>query len=280
MNKLIEKDFIMNTKIFFADLDGTLLNKQKIITPLTFQTLKTWTEKGHKLVLCTGRALDSAKHVRSTLGLGDFPNMYLIGYNGGEIYDCTTDTLLNRIALSYDQVKKCFEIAHKHNIHIQTFTDTHILTEKENEELKFYKKAVHTPVIITDNIFYYLEKEPCKCLAISLHDKELMNSFSEDIAKELAPEVTVMTSTPNYVEMIPSTSGKGFSLQWLCRHLNIPIENALAAGDEMNDLSMLQAAGISIAMCNGREYIKEIATIITDTDNNNDGLVPILHKYM
>ena len=270
----------MPTKIFFADLDGTLLNDQKIITPLTLQTLKEWTDNGHKLVLCTGRALDSVKHVRETLGLANFSNMYLIGYNGGEIFDCSSNQLLHRIALSYDHVKKCFEIAKKHKIHIQTFSDTHIITEQDDAELKFYKKAVHTPAIITDDYMSYLDKEPCKCLAISLHDKELMKTFSDDIMKELSPEVIAMTSTPNYVEMIPSTSGKGFSVQWLCNYLNIPIQNALAAGDEMNDLTMLKAAGISIAMQNGRDFVKEIATITTETDNNNDGLVPILKKYM
>ena len=141
----------MNTKIFFADLDGTLLSDNKTITPLTLQTLEEWTNKGHKLVLCTGRALDSVKHVRETLGLGNFPNMYLIGYNGGEIYDCTSSTLLNRVSLTFDHVKSCFEIAKRHNIHIQTFSDTHIITEKDDDELKFYKKAVHTPVIFTDD---------------------------------------------------------------------------------------------------------------------------------
>ena len=126
----------------------------------------------------------------------------------------------------------------------------------------------------------HLDKEPCKCLAISLADKELMKVFSADITKELSPEVIAMTSTPNYVEMIPANSGKGFSVQWLCNHLGIPTANALAAGDEMNDITMLQAAGISIAMQNGRDFVKEIATITTDEDNNNDGLVPILKKYM
>ena len=270
----------LNTKIFFADLDGTLLNKQKQITPLTYQTLKDWTDKGHKLVLCSGRALDSVIHVRETLGLGDFSNMYLIGYNGGEIYDCTTKTLLNRVALSYDVAKKCFEIAKKIGIHIQTFSDTHIITEKEDEELIFYKRAVHTPVIFANDFMPYLDKEPCKCLAISLHDKELMKTFSEAITKELAGQVTVMTSTPNYIEMFPISSGKGFSVKWLCNYLNIPLENALAAGDEMNDISMIEAAGVGIAMANGRDFVKEIADIVTETDHNNDGLVPILKQYM
>ena len=270
----------MNTKIFFADLDGTLLNKQKQITPLTYQTLKEWTDKGHKLVLCSGRALDSVIHVRETLGLGDFSNMYLIGYNGGEIYDCNTKTLLNRVALSYNAAKKCFDIAKKHGIHIQTFSDTHIITEKEDEELIFYKKAVHTPVIFDHDFMAHLDKEPCKCLAISLHDKELMKTFSADIAQELGSEVNVMTSTPNFIEMFPINSGKGFSVQWLCNHLNIPLENALAAGDEMNDISMLEAAGVGIAMENGRDFVKEIADVVTETDHNNDGLVPILRQYM
>ena len=270
----------MKTKIFFSDLDGTLLNVQKKITPLTLQTLKEWTDKGNKLVLCSGRALDSILHVRETLGLGDFSNMYLIGYNGGEIYDCTAKTLLNRVALPFDVAKKCFEIAKRHNIHIQTFSDTHIITEKENEEIKFYKKAVHTPVIFTDDFMPYLDKEPCKCLAISLHDKELMKTFSKAVEEELPGKVAVMTSTPNYIEMFPISSGKGFSVIWLCRYLNISLDNALAAGDEMNDITMLKAAGISIAMANGRDFVKEIATIVTEADNNHDGLVPILKQYM
>ena len=270
----------MNTKIFFADLDGTLLSDNKTITPLTLQTLEEWTNKGHKLVLCTGRALDSVKHVRETLGLANFSNMYLIGYNGGEIYDCTSETLLNRISLTFDQVKSCFDIAKKHNIHIQTFSDTHIITEKENEEILYYKKAVHTPVIYTDNFMNHLDKEPCKCLAVFLHNQELMAPFTNEIQEELGTEVNVMTSTPKFIEMFPITSGKGFSVQWLCDYLKIPISNALAAGDEMNDISMLQTAGISIAMKNGRDFIKELATIITEDDNNHDGLVPILKKYM
>ena len=270
----------MNTKIFFADLDGTLLNTQKQITPLTYQTLKEWTNKGNKLVLCSGRALNSIINVRETLGLGDFPNMYLIAYNGGEVYDCATKKLLNRVALSFEAARKCFEIAKEHSIHIQTFSDTHIITEKDNDEIRYYRRAVHTPVIFSDDFMPYLDKEPCKCLAISLHDKTLMETFSSAISEALGDEVSVMTSTPNYVEMIPISSGKGFSVKWLCEYLNIPLENALAAGDEMNDLSMIEAAGIGIAMQNGRDYIKEIADIVTEKDNDNDGLVSVLRQYM
>ena len=107
-----------------------------------------------------------------------------------------------------------------------------------------------------------------------------MDTFTDEIKRELGNEVNVMTSTPRFIEMFPVSSGKGFSVKWLCDYLNIPLENSLAAGDEMNDVSMLEAAGISIAMQNGRDFVKELADITTETDHNNDGLVPILKKYM
>ena len=82
--------------------------------------------------------------------------------------------------------------------------------------------------------------------------------YAQAIADELGDEVTVMTSTPHYIEMFPINSGKGFSVKWLCKHLNIPLENALAAGDEMNDISMIEAAGVGIAMKNGRDFVKDV----------------------
>ena len=124
----------MNTKIFFTDLDGTLLNDEKKITKETFLTLEKWCQAGHKLVLCSGRALDSILHVFEALQL-TFPGVYLVGCNGGEIYDCSKNKLLLRRTISYDDVEKVFSLAQKHQIHIQTYSETHIITKKEGKEL-------------------------------------------------------------------------------------------------------------------------------------------------
>jgi hydroxymethylpyrimidine pyrophosphatase-like HAD family hydrolase len=85
-----------------------------------------------------------------------------------------------------------------------------------------------------------------------------------------------MFSSPKYLEFFPASSGKGEALEKLCEILNIPTMNAIAAGDQENDLSMLTAAGTSIAMCNGIESLKEAADIVTVKDNNNDGLAEVL----
>lgn len=269
----------METKIFFTDLDSTLLTKEKQVSPLTYEALKNWTSAGHKLVLCSGRALDSVLHVRESLGL-TFPNMYLIGCNGGEIYDCEKGEQLLRVTLSRQTAAEAFSLAKEWGIYIHTYTDTHILTTKEGPELTFYRKAIHTPYRITENILDELDKEPCKCLAIDLENPEKLESFRKAAQERLGEQLTILYSTPRYLELFPSSSGKGTGLKWLCNHLNIPIANSLAAGDEINDISMIEAAGLGIAMKNARDAVKAAADKITDEDNNHDGLVPILKAAM
>ena len=265
----------MKTMIFFTDLDGTLLNDEKKITQKTYDALKKWCESGHKLVLCSGRALDSILHVKETLNL-DFPNIYLVGCNGGEIFDCSNKKLLLRRTISPDNVLKIFSIAESFDIHIQTYTETHIITKKGGDELAYYKRAIHTPAIITSDILEHLTTEPCKCLAIELKDLERFESFRLALTQELGKELAVIYSNANYIEVFPAESGKGSAVHWLCNHLNLPVENSLAAGDELNDLSMIQAAGCGIAMCNGRCEVKTSADLVTAFDNNHDGLAEIL----
>ncbi|MBQ9991616.1 MAG: HAD family phosphatase [Lachnospiraceae bacterium] len=269
----------MKTKIFFTDLDSTLLTREKQVSPLTYETLKNWTESGHKLVLCSGRALDSVAHVRESLGL-TFPNMYLIGCNGGEIYDCEKKEQLLRLSLSRETAVELFSLAKEWDIYIHTYTDTHILTARECDELTFYRRAIHTPYLLTDNILEHLEKEPCKCLSISLDDLQKLENFRKVVLEKTGDKLTVLYSNPHYLELFPASSGKGTGLKWLCEYLNIPVANSLAAGDELNDISMIEAAGLGIAMKNAREEVKEIADIITGEDNNHDGLVPILKTAM
>lgn len=269
----------MMTKIFFTDLDNTLLTREKQVSPLTYDALKKWTSAGHKLVLCSGRALDSVAYVRESLKL-HFPNMYLIGCNGGEIYDCEANTQLLRVSLPYETVMEVFAIARKCGVYVQTYSDTHILTETEGPELSYYRRAVHTPYVITDNIMAYLDKEPCKCLAIGLDNPEQLEVFCKTVQSRLGDQLSVLYSTPRYIELFPASSGKGIGLQWLCNYLHIPVSRSLAAGDELNDISMLEAAGVGIAMENAREAVKKTADIITQEDNDHDGLVPILEQAM
>jgi hypothetical protein len=133
---------------------------------------------------------------------------------------------------------------------------------------------------VDEDYLSHLDKEPGKCLAIGLTDLPRLEEFKQALEGALSSRVQVMYSNPNYLEIIPADSGKGTGVKWLCDYLHIPLSRSLAAGDEANDISMLEAAGTGIAMANARDAVKEIADIITPADNNHDGLVPLLQDAM
>ncbi|MDE6892862.1 MAG: Cof-type HAD-IIB family hydrolase [Lachnospiraceae bacterium] len=273
-------DKLRRTKILFTDLDGTLLNSQKQIGSYTREVLTAWTDAGHKLVLCSGRDINSVADVKRDLQL-DLPGMYLIGYNGGQIFDCEKKETIHKITLTLPQTRHLLSEAEKWGIHIHTYSDTNILAPKMDEELRYYQHAIKTPLIICENLADSLTCEPCKCIAIELKDFKKL----EDFRLSLLPfaekeEISMVYSNPNYLEFIPNLSGKGAAVKTLCEMLDIPLCFSLAAGDAQNDMSMIEAAGTGIAMINGSEDVKFAATLITHEDNDHDGLARALIDFI
>lgn len=262
-------------KIFFTDLDGTLLNHEKKITPDTRSALEKWTAAGHHFAICTGRALDSAMEVQRTLQL-DFPGMYLIGSNGGEIYDCDSGRIVSRTALTMEQTALVTKTAREQGIHCHTYTDTHIVSPADDEQLQYYRRVIHTPVLICEDVVSALDKGPCKCIAIELHDRDKLEHFRKTLLPLVDGELNLLYSNDRYLEIFPAASGKGSAVRTLCSFLHIPLTDALAAGDEANDISMIQAAGTGIAMRNAKEEVRDAADIVTAADNDHDGLAAVL----
>ncbi len=268
------------TKILFTDLDGTLLNSQKQISDYTREILDKWTKAGHKLVLCSGRDINSVNSVKEYLKLS-YPGMYLIGYNGGQIVDCETGSTLYRTALSYEQIIPIMQEAKKQGLHIHTYSDTHIISPFDDEELRYYRRVIKTPVIFSEDAGEVKENGTCKCITIELHDREKTEVFRKSLLPFAEKEgISMIYSNPYYLEIFPSVSGKGAAVKRLCEILNIDPALSVAAGDEENDISMIEAAGMGIAMKNGCEDIKMAATLITDHDNDHDGLAYALYDLI
>lgn len=268
------------TKILFTDLDGTLLDSQKQIGRYTREMLDAWSKAGHKLVLCSGRDINSVTSVKDYLHLS-YPGMYLIGYNGGQILDCSTGKTIYRTALAPKQIAHIMSEAKRHGIHCHTYTDTHIIAPFDDEELHYYQRVIKTPVIFSEDAREVMDKGACKCIAIELHDKEKIETFRKSLIPFAEKEgITMIYSNPYYLEIFPSASGKGAAVKKLCEILSINPVLSVAAGDAQNDISMIEAAGMGIAMLNGSEDIKMAATVITAYDNDHDGLAHALYDLI
>ena len=120
------------------------------------------------------------------------------------------------------------------------------------------------------------EDEPAKLIAIDLNDHSKLEKLKIEIEKKYGNKLTVLFSTNYYLDIFNINSGKGNAVIKLCNILNIPVKNSLAAGDQENDISMIKAAGIGIAMINGVDEVKRVANAITKKDNDNDGLVEFI----
>ena len=271
----VGKISLMSKKIFFSDLDGTLLTKEKKISEKTRKALDDFVAAGNHFAICTGRGLDNVLDVVKELGL-DYPGMYLICYNGAQIYDVDAGKDIFRIGVPLDLIPGIFETAAEYGIHAHTYTTDSLISPDNGEEMQYYNRVIKRPVVVTDDIVKALPEDPCKVIAIELHDLEKLESFRLAIMEKFSDKVTTVYSNPNYLEIFMKEAGKGSAVIRLAEHLNIPVENTIAAGDEQNDISMIEAAGIGVAMKNAVDMAKSAANVITEFDNDHDGLADIL----
>lgn len=268
----------MEKKIFFTDLDETLLTKEKTMTPATISAVERVMQAGHYVAITSGRPLVSIMEARQLLPVSD-ERLYYIANNGGLIVNAETMETISEIRLTMEEAGHMFEECEKAGIYCQTYTDKEIVAKTQPPELTFYRKNIHMPVLLTDDILGALDKPPFKCVAISMEGRSKLEALRASLLPWAEGHVNLICSTDRLLEMFPVNAGKGDALIRLAEYLHVPISHTMSAGDQDNDVSMLEAAGLGVAMCNGSIAAKAAANVITEKDNNHDGLVPFLESF-
>lgn len=266
-------------KLLFTDLDGTLLNDDSRISPGTKVFLDDFLLAGNKLILSSGRPLLSVLEVKEKAGLTQ-SGIFLTCNNGTQIYDCdrSLSILERRLPLSY--VSYLQNQADRFHLHIQTYRDDAVVSPAEDTEIQYYRRKIHLPLIVSPALEDALTKGPFKMLAISLHDFDKLEAFRKSISSWAENKIRTIYSNDKYLELFDWNAGKGSAVRFLCDYFNAPLSDAYAAGDADNDISMLLAAGTGIAMQNASEQVKQKADIVTDTDNNHDGLANTMRRLL
>ena len=269
----------VNTRILFTDLDGTLLNDQKQISEGNLAAIHMALEKGHKIVISTGRALTSAKKQAQALGL-TMPGCYIIAFNGACIYDIHEKKIIFSETIPVDYVYHLFEEAHKLDIHIQTYDDTQVLTESENEDLFRYCHNTGLGYKVISSVRSELTFSPYKVLVIDYQHHEPLVQFQEQIRSWAEGKIDFYFSCNELLEIVAPGISKGNAIIRLCEQLQIPPEATISAGDADNDISMLQTTHTSVVMKNADPHMHAYATYITEQDNNHDGVAEAIYKFM
>lgn len=265
----------------FLDLDGTLLNDQKEITEGNRKAIDAAIERGHVVTITTGRPLKSAIQQSHKLGM-DKPGCLLIAYNGAMIYDWAVQEICFSKTLPIETICRVFEEANRRGIHVQTYNKWDVLVEPRCDDaaVRRYCGLINMEHKVIGDVRTDLAEEPVKVLAINYDEQAELLEFQDWLRANMADKVDCYFSCDQYLEIVPVGMTKGYAVEKLCEMLGASVEQAIAVGDAANDLSMIEAAGIGVAMANGTDEVKSIANYITANDNNHDGIAEVIERFM
>lgn len=270
----------MNKKIIAVDLDETLLCSDKSISDGNLRAMEEMITAGHIFAVDTGRTLFGMTIVTDRYDFFKKENVYIIGTQGGLLYYPYKDSLLYMDFMDVEPAVKLAKEINDSNITFLGFDESFMYVFENNDEVKKYNEISDCPTKIISSVDELRDKKLCKIMAISYDNTEKLHAFEHNCAGKYSDTFTYMFSTPNYFEFIPNGVSKGNGLKNLADILNIPVENTIACGDERNDISMIEMAGLGVCVSNGFEDVKSIADYVTIRDNNHDAIAEVIDKFI
>ena len=265
-------------KIVTIDLDGTLFDKDKVISYQNKLAIAKCHDLGVKIVIATGRPISGVMPVLEELGLTTSSD-YAIIYNGSKIINVGTNEIISASVIKGDVVKELYAESKRLGLDIHAFRkNEELITPKHNPYTDVESKINH----IEDQIYDFNKindtDEFIKCMIVD--SEENINMAMKEVNEKYSREYTMVRSSKIFLEFLHRGIEKGSALKSLASYLNVKMDETMAIGDAGNDMTMIQAAGIGVAMNNAFPEVKEIADYITENDNNNSGVAEALNKFV
>ena len=257
-------------KLIATDIDGTLLNYDRTIPDRLMPCLESLEKHEIKVVPVTGRMYKAAIKIYRQLDFKDA----LITYQGGQVNDSDGKIIYQKV-LDTDTVKKGIDWARTNNVHLQIYTNDNLYVENDNDFVKRYSYEQNVPyetVNFDDLDIHYASK----MLAIDFNNPEKVTEWVQEL-KKMFPECFIVKSTPNFAEISHKNANKYDAVKFLQNYYGLKDDEVLTIGDQNNDLALLQAGGIRVAMGNATEELKSCATYITDDVKDNGWVSAVEH---
>lgn len=266
-----------NYRLIAVDLDGTLVRGDQTVSPHTLDVMARAQTLGVKVVVASGRPTYGTAPVADALRLADFGG-YVMSYNGGEIYDWRTKKPLHAQTLDQDVIPYLYMYAQQHGLPIMTYIGAEVVTEvPDNEYIRYTAMRNRMTIRQVPNFLESVQEPVGKCMIVG--DPTLLQPMEADLAQRLQGRAGAFRSEPFFLEIVPKDVDKAYGLDVLLGKLGMGREELLAFGDGYNDISMLQMAGMGVAMGNAEEEIKKAADFVTRS-NEDDGVAYAIEKFI
>lgn len=274
-------------KVIIMDIDGTLTNEDKIISENTKNKLKELQSQGAVLVLASGRPTRGLMHFAKELEM-DKHNGLLVSFNGARVTDCETGNILFDQTMTVDTCKAVLNHMKNFDVIPMVYKGEYLhVTDVYNNIVHAYGREL--------NIIHY-ESRLCNYKLCEVDDLEEFADFpmnkiltagepdylQENYKKMMEPfkdSLNCVFTADMYFEFTEKGIDKANALHCALTPLGYTKEDMIAFGDAQNDKTMLEYAGIGVAMGNATQEIKDIADYIT-LSNNDDGIVHALNELL
>ncbi|GFH39949.1 sugar-phosphatase [Pseudolactococcus insecticola] len=267
----------MSIKLVAIDIDGTLVNNNREITPEVFDAVQKAKAAGVKIVIATGRPLLGVTPILASLNLLDEGD-YLITYNGALVQATASGEAFIDEPLTYDDYLDIEMESRRIGTPLHSITRSAVYTH--NRDISKY--SVNEAYITGLPLKYRSAEEMKKHEIIKMmyiDEPEKLDETIKKLPQRFLDNYTIVKSTPFYLEILNKNASKGLAVKHLADKLGIAYEETMAIGDEENDRSMLEAVANPVVMANGNPELKKIAKYITKS-NEKSGVAHAINEWV
>lgn len=257
------------------DLDGTLTNERKEITPRTKDVLMRLQRQGARLCLASGRPPYGMRPLAEQLHMAEYGGI-LLCYNGGHVEECATGRVLTEHTLDEQLLPRLVEWQHESGMTLLTYHGDTIYTEKPKDE--YVARSSRNNKMRVEGVADFVCDTPRplnKCLMVG--NPAVVAEWEQRMADEMGDRMHILHSTPYFIELLPPGIDKGAAIEAVVHHCGLTCDSLIAFGDSHNDIDMLRVAAVGVAMGNAEEEVKRAATHVT-LSNEEDGVAVFLEK--
>ncbi len=261
----------MKYKLVVTDMDGTLLNSNNEVSEENKKALEKLRSMGVHVAIATGRMYTTAKIYAKHLGIVT----PIICSNGAVVKNLGNDERIHGSPITKENCIKLIDMFKEHNTYFHFYSEDTIFGEKLEGKMLYFSEWGKT-LKEEDRIKVKIVKDSREII----DSNEIIYKFGfqiddpiklKDISKHISAraDVEIHKSFWNMVDIMTKGVNKGKAVERLGKSLGVKQEEIIAIGDNQNDMSMLEYAGLGVAMGNAEEDVKAIADYITDTNDNN-----------
>lgn len=287
-------------KALVLDIDGTLTNSKKEITPKTAEAIRGIMKAGHALILASGRPTPGMRRYERELELGKYGG-YLLSFNGARIIDCKSQDVILQRTLPKNIPGEVYEFAREKEAGIISYylgenredyeargkslekkgidpKGSYVLSAFEPDDYILLEARINGLQVITVYDFEEFINYPVnKCLITA--PGMLAAGYEKELIARYGDTLSIYRSEEFFLEAMPYKVSKAYSLDSILDKIGVKRENTVCCGDGFNDISMIKYAGVGVAMANAREEVRKEADFVTGS-NDEDGLVEVIDRFI